>query len=83
MRKELQAELPCYRYPMPTLSIKKENKTMTDYPNNIPAKLLILAPMSSYIGTVGKNSANDLFLNYFGFVHHLLVMIIRMMEVMF
>ena len=56
---------------------------MTDYPNNIPAKLLILAPMSSYIGTVGKNSANDLFLNYFGFVHHLLVMIIRMMEVMF
>ena len=41
--------------------------------------------------TVGKNSANDLndgigenlFLNYFGFVHHLLVMMIRMMEVMF
>lgn len=26
MRKELQAELPCRRYPMPTLSIEKENK---------------------------------------------------------
>ena len=42
MRKELQAELPCHRYPMPALSIKKENKTMTDYPNNIPAKLEIV-----------------------------------------
>ena len=42
MRKELQAELPCHRYPMPALSIEKENKTMTDYPNNIPAKLEII-----------------------------------------
>lgn len=42
MRKELQAELPCRRYPMPTLSIEKENKTMTDYPNNTPAKLEII-----------------------------------------
>lgn len=31
MRKELQAELPCHRYSLPTLSIKKENKTMKDY----------------------------------------------------
>ena len=31
MRKELQAELPCHRYPMPALSIEKENQTMTDY----------------------------------------------------
>lgn len=42
MRKELQAELPCHRYSLPTLSIEKENKTMTDYPNNIPAKLEII-----------------------------------------
>ena len=42
MRKELQAELPCRRYSLPTLSIEKENKTMTDYPNNIPAKLEII-----------------------------------------
>ena len=42
MRKELQAELPCYRYPMPALSIKKKNKTMTDYPSNILAKLEII-----------------------------------------
>ena len=42
MRKELQAELPCRRYPMPTLSIENENKTMTDYPNNTPAKLEII-----------------------------------------
>ena len=42
MRKELQAKLPCHRYPMPALSIEKENKTMTDYPNNIPAKLEII-----------------------------------------
>ena len=42
MRKELQAELPCHRDSMPTLSIKKENKTMTDYPNNVPAKLEII-----------------------------------------
>ena len=42
MRKELQAELPCHRYTMPALSIEKENKTMTNYPNNIPAKLEII-----------------------------------------
>ena len=42
MRKELQAELPCHRNFMPALSIKKENKTMTDYPNNNPAKLEII-----------------------------------------
>ena len=42
MRKELQAELPCHRYPMPALSIEKENKTMTDYPNNISTKLEII-----------------------------------------
>ena len=42
MRKELQAELPCHRYSLPTLSIEKEDKTMTDYPNNIPAKLEII-----------------------------------------
>ena len=42
MRKELQAELPCHRYLLPTLSIEKENKTMTDYPNNISAKLEII-----------------------------------------
>ena len=42
MRKALQAELPCHRYSLPTLSIEKENKTMTDYPNNIPAKLEII-----------------------------------------
>ena len=42
MQKELQAELPCRRYSLPTLSIEKENKTMTDYPNNIPAKLEII-----------------------------------------
>ena len=35
-------ELPCRRYPMSALSIKKENKTMTDYLNNIPAKLEII-----------------------------------------
>ena len=45
MRKELQAEFPCHRYPMPALSIEKENKTMTDYPNNIPAKLEIIKAM--------------------------------------
>ena len=42
MRKELQAELLCHRYSLPTLSIEKENKTMTDYPNNISAKLEII-----------------------------------------
>ena len=42
MRKELQAELPCHRYSLPTLSIEKENKAMTDYPNNIPVKLEII-----------------------------------------
>ena len=42
MRKELQAELLCHRYSLPTLSIEKENETMTDYPNNIPAKLEII-----------------------------------------
>ena len=42
MRKELQAELLCHRYSLPTLSIEKENKTMTDYPNNTPAKLEII-----------------------------------------
>ena len=42
MRKELQAELPCHRYSLPTLSIEKENKTMTDYSNNISAKLEII-----------------------------------------
>ena len=42
MRKELQAELPCHRYSLPTLSTEKENKTMTDYPNNIPTKLEII-----------------------------------------
>lgn len=41
-RKELQAELPCHRYSLPTLSIEKENETMTDYPNNISAKLEII-----------------------------------------
>jgi hypothetical protein len=30
MRKELQAELPCRRYSLPTLSIEKENQRMTD-----------------------------------------------------
>ena len=42
MRKELQAELPCHRYSLPTLSIEKENTTTPDYPNNIPAKLEII-----------------------------------------
>ena len=42
MRKELQAELLCHRYSLPTLSIEKENETMTDYPNNISAKLEII-----------------------------------------
>lgn len=42
MRKELQTELPCRRYSLPILSIEKVNKTMTDYPNNIPTKLEII-----------------------------------------
>ena len=53
MRKELQAELPCHRYPMPALSIEKENKTMTDYPNNTPAKLEIIKVLwSSFFVTL-------------------------------
>jgi len=53
MRNELQAELPCHRYPMPALSIEKENKTMTDYPNNIPTKLEIIKVLwSSFFVTL-------------------------------
>ena len=42
MRKELQADLLCHRYSLPTLSNEKENETMTDDPNNISAKLEII-----------------------------------------
>ena len=53
MQKELQAELPCRRYSLPALSIEKENKTMTDYPNNIPAKLEIIKVLwSSFFVTL-------------------------------
>lgn len=61
MRKELQAELPCHRYPMPALSIEKENKTMTDYPNNIPAKLEIIKASDIIISFIPAHlSWNDL-----------------------
>ena len=61
MRKELQAELLCHRYSLPTLSIEKENKTMTDYPNNISAKLEIIKASDIIISFIPAHlSWNDL-----------------------
>ena len=61
MRKELQAELLCHRYSLPTLSIEKENETMTDYPNNISAKLEIIKASDIIISFIPAHlSWNDL-----------------------
>ena len=48
-------------YILPTLSIEKENKTMTDYPNNIPAKLEIIKASDIIISFIPAHlSWNDL-----------------------
>jgi len=40
MRKELQAELPCHRYSLPTLSIEKENKTDNQIISNTKLEII-------------------------------------------
>ena len=42
MRKKLQAKFPCRCYPMHTISIEKERKTMNDNPNSFGSKLELI-----------------------------------------
>ena len=42
MPKELQAELPCYGFVLPELSIKKEYKEMSENPTTPASKLVLV-----------------------------------------